>query len=113
MKIVYLIASILFSILGIIHTACTPVFYNLNSLDALWFAGTGLALFVLGLFNIATLKSTNKPGYNLCILCNVLSFIFYLFITIRLGEPQAFIGIFLLLVMLVESVNFRMKIKLD
>ncbi|MBN2039675.1 MAG: hypothetical protein JW864_06515 [Spirochaetes bacterium] len=110
MKRFYIIISVLYSILGIIHTAFTPVFYNMNSVDALWFAGTGFGLLFLGLLNLAGIKSNDKLVFNLCISANIISAFLNIFITVMILEPQAFIGIILNLILLAESVFFRIKL---
>ena len=51
MRLFYRITAYSLS-LGVIHTALTPLFYDRFSPDALWFAGTGLALVFLGLLNL-------------------------------------------------------------
>lgn len=109
MKKFYIIISILYAILGIIHTACTPVFYSLNSVDALWFTGTGFGLIFLGLLNVAALKANDKLIFNLCIFANIISVFLNVYITMIILEPQAFIGIAFNLVLLIESVYFRIK----
>ncbi len=111
MRKFYIIISVLYGILGIIHTSLTPVFYKLNSIDAMWFAGTGLSLLFLGLFNISAMRLNNKLIFNLCIFANVISIIYNIILTIMLCEPQAFIGVVIMALMLFGSVYFRVKVK--
>jgi hypothetical protein len=111
MKKFYLAVSILYGILGIIHTSFTPVFYKAMTEDAMWFAGTGLSLLFLGLLNIASMKLNDKSIFNLCISANIISTIYNILLTVSFGEPeqQAFIGIVLMALMLFGSVYFRIK----
>ena len=97
------IATILLLILGSIHTILTPVFYKTFDLNALWFAGTGLAFVFLGFINIFRIKTTERIIKIFCLFGNVLAFFYCILIVLKLGEPQAFISLFDLLVLLVLS----------
>jgi hypothetical protein len=111
MKKLYIIICILYCILGIIHAALTPVFYKLNSLEALWFAGTGLSLVFLGLLNISAIRSNNKLIFDLCIFANIISAVYKTFLTIKICEPQAFIAVVLMALMLFGSIFFRIRLR--
>ncbi len=58
--------------LGIGHSALTPVFYKSFSQDAMWFFGTGLSLVFLGLLNIAASKLLNRWLLSMTLLANVI-----------------------------------------
>ncbi len=79
--------------LGILHTLLTPLFYSGFTTDALWFAGTGLGLLFLGLFNLAVLKSGAQAALNLCLIANIIGSLYGILIVIILPEPQAFLAL--------------------
>lgn len=84
-------------LLGIIHTGLTPAFYNSLSPDAMWFAGTGLALIFLALLNIVTERVFEQWAFNICITANVIGCLYSVLVVIALPETQAYtsLGIFL------------------
>lgn len=77
--------------LGILHTSLTPLFYSAFDIDALWFAGTGLGILFLGLFNLAVLKAS--VSFNLCLIANLIGSVYGVLIVIVLPEPQAFLAL--------------------
>ncbi len=97
------VSTILLLLLGSAHTILTPVFYKTFDLNALWFAGTGLAFVFLGFLNISRMKTTDNTIKILCLVGNGLAFVYCIFIVLKLGEPQAFISFFDLLLLLVLS----------
>ena len=46
---------------GCLHTALTPLNYSLHTIEAAWFAGTGLMLISSGLLNVVALQA-NQPN---------------------------------------------------
>lgn len=113
MKKMYMAVSILFVLLGIVHAACTPVFYRSYSLDALWFAGTGMGVSLAGLLNISAIKTDNYQVYIIAIVSNILCLIFFILIGLFIGlEIQAVAGLVLIASMLVLSVYSRLQIQL-
>lgn len=86
------VSTILLLLLGSAHTILTPVFYKTFDLNALWFAGTGLAFVFLGFLNISRMKTTDNTIKILCLVGNGLAFVYCIFIVLKLGEPQAFIS---------------------
>ena len=94
-------ATIVILILWSVHTILTPLFYKTFDLGALWFAGTGLAFIFLGFINISRIKTTEIGINILCIVGNVIAFIYCIFIVLKLSEPQAFISLLDLLFLVV------------
>ncbi|MBN2091898.1 hypothetical protein JW964_19940 [candidate division KSB1 bacterium] len=111
MKSFYKTTSFLLVILGVIHTSLTPLFYKTFSVDALWFAGTGLSLVFLGLLNIAALKTSIKSVYQICIFANIICTIYFAIIVIVLPEPQAFIGVLFIVSVLIGSIVVQRKLR--
>ncbi|MFZ6026194.1 MAG: hypothetical protein ACOYYS_00645 [Chloroflexota bacterium] len=92
MKIVYAVATGAILLLGCMHTLATPIFYRGFTEESLWFAGTGLALVFLGLFNWAACHTPTRAALNLCILANALASIYGILIPLLTPEPQAFVA---------------------
>lgn len=89
--------------LGVIHSALTPLFYKFLSPDGMWFFGTGLTLVFLCLLNIAASKLLDKWLLKTTLAANFIGTSFSILIVIVLHEPQAFIG--LLFHIIVFTVN--------
>jgi hypothetical protein len=87
-------------ILGICHTSFTPVFYKVFDLNALWFAGTGLAFVFLGLINVSRLQTTGMLTRLLCSISNALALVFSILIFLKMAQPQVFISLFILIILL-------------
>jgi len=79
--------------LGVIHTALTPAFYSSLSPDAMWFAGTGLAMIFLALLNIIAERVFERWVFNICIIANLVGCVYNVLVVIALPEFQAFIGL--------------------
>ena len=102
-KIIDYIAIALILLLGVVHAAMTPLFYKTFDLNALWFAGAGLSFVFLGIVNISRMKSPFKTIKILCILANILALIFCILIVLKLARPQAYISLFILVLLLILS----------
>ncbi len=102
-KILNYIAISLILILGSIHIILTPLFHAAFDLNAVWFAGAGLAFVFLGIINICRLKSTDHVIRKLCFISNLIAVIFCIFIVIKLAQPHAFISLIDLLLLSVLS----------
>lgn len=99
----YQISSYLL-MLGVIHSALTPVFYkSFLSVDALWFFGTGLSLIFLGMLNIASSRILNEWLIKFTIVGNLIGTTFSILITWVMPEPQALIGVVFHLTVLIAS----------
>lgn len=102
----HVIATLVFIVLGIVHTAMTLVLYDAINLDALWFAGTGLCLIFLGLFNLAS-RSAGNLILSLCIAANAICTVYFVLIVRLLPVTNAFFGLVLVLLMLTGTVVQR------
>ena len=109
MRKFYRISAYFLSI-GVIHTALTPVFYREFSPDAMWFAGTGLALVFLGLLNIAAERVGEPWILNMSIVANLVGCIYSILIVIALPELQAFVSLLIFLAVAIGSIVVRMKL---
>ena len=107
---VHKISSYLFIVLGIIHTSVTPLIIGRFSLNALWFAGSGLAMLFAGFLNIVLSRSIGQDDRFVRILCyitNITILVFGATIIKVLREPQAIIG--LLLIVIMNLTAFKLK----
>lgn len=110
MKKVYTIATILLIVLGVGHTILTPAFYPEFSQDAVWFAGTGLAVLFLGLLNTTALLFPRRAILNLCLAANVIGTAYSGLIIAVVPEIQAFIAVGAFLLATVGAVHSRFNI---
>jgi len=96
--------------LGILHTLLTPLFYSSFSGDALWFAGTGVGLLFLGLFNLTVLRAPERVAFHLCLPANIIGFVYGILIVIVLPEPQAFLALLAFLGVTIGLISARKSI---
>ena len=89
--------------LGIIHSALTPVFYKSFSTDALWFFGTGLALVFLSLLNIAASRLLVSWLLKMTLIANFIGTIFSVAMVLVLRAPQAYIGLSFFSIVLIAN----------
>lgn len=112
MKKCYVIVSISVVLLGIVHVLCTTFFYHSFSLDALWFAGTGMGVSAIGLLNFSAIKADSSQLYIITILSNIVCSILLVMITSVIGfEIQAIAGIVLIMSTLVLSIHSWRTVK--
>jgi hypothetical protein len=97
------IAIALILLLGLLHTIMTPVFYKTFDLNAIWFAGTGLAFVFLGVINIARVKTPEILIKRLCLTVNLIAVIYGVFVVIKLVKPHAYFSLIVLLFLLILS----------
>jgi ribose/xylose/arabinose/galactoside ABC-type transport system permease subunit len=105
LKLLHKVSVYLLIALGAVHTLLTPVFNKELSVEAMYFASAGLAMVVIGFLNIAMSRSADKDRVTvvLCYIANVLFSIFGLLTVLALREPQAYVGLGLLLTITITS----------
>ena len=102
---IHKVSSFLLIALGIVHTALTRVFFQEFSIDALWFAGSGLAMIFVGFLNIVMSGEAGRDRLVriLCYAANLLTLVFGL-VLIRLDrEPQVILGLLLIAIMTITA----------
>lgn len=104
MKRFYRISTWLFVFLGCVHTLLTPAFYPSLTLDALWFAGAGLACVFLGLLNAARGATERAFIARLTWTANTAGAVYFILIILKLNQPQAWICLLLLACMFFGSI---------
>jgi hypothetical protein len=105
LKTLHKISSILLIALGGVHTALTPVFYGRFSLNALWFAGSGLTMIFLGFLNIALSRTIGRDRLVkiLCYIANLITTAFGVLLVTLDSEPQVIFGLVLIVLMTVTA----------
>ena len=109
MRLAFRITAYSLSSLGVIHTALTPLFYDRFSPDALWFAGTGLALVFLGLLNIVAERVWEVWALNVCIAANLIGCVYGILVVLALPEIQAYVGLVIFIAVVIASVLARLN----
>jgi|GEM_PF-942457 len=105
LPIIFKTGAYLLVLLGIVHIALTPLFFNRFGLDVLWFGGTGMGLVFLGNLNLLVLLSKKAGFYMMAITSNIMGLLLMVLILFMNPAPQAWIGVVLLLVLLVGSIS--------
>ena len=108
MRLFYRITAYSLS-LGVIHTALTPLFYDRFSPDALWFAGTGLALVFLGLLNLVAERVWEVWALNICIAANLIGCVYGALVVIALPEIQAYAALLIFVAVATGSILARLN----
>lgn len=86
-------------LLSMLHLFVTTRLYSTVTLPALWFAGTGLALFAVGLLNLVALRAPSRFSSLLALIANLMTTIFMLLLyTVHPAAQVSFgIGLFVVL----------------
>lgn len=108
MKTVHKVSAWVLTGLGILHTVLTPLFYSGLTEDTLWFAGTGLGLLFLGLFNLAMLSA--QAVHELCLAANILGCVFGILIVIVMPAPQALLALLAFLGVTVGCISVKVSL---
>jgi hypothetical protein len=109
LKTLHQISSYLIIALGVVHTSLTPVFMSRLSPNAMWFAGAGLAMVVLGFLNIALRRNAGRDPV-LRILCHTANLVFTIFGALTgyvVSEPQAYFGLLLLVMLTLTAFTLK------
>lgn len=79
-------------LLGVLHLAFTLPIYGRFSLEALWFAGSGLAVVCCALMNVAALRSSARSSPWAVVIANMLIAGFFAAAWPLLPSPQVAAG---------------------
>ena len=107
MKKLFSVSTGVILFLGVGHTLLTPMFYPSFSDDALWFAGTGLSLFFLGLLNWVAIRAKVKWIYNFVVPANVIGGIFITAVAVPVPEIQAILAVIAIWTMAFTTIGAR------
>ena len=92
-------AAIAALLLGGVHVAYTARLHHDLTLDALWFAGTGLALIAIALLNITALRAEGRGSPGLVLAANLVTTGFFALIWTVHEAPQVMAGLVLFVVL--------------
>ncbi len=95
MRLAYKICSWLIVALGCAHLAFTFHDYDSFSLDAMWFAGSGLALVFAGFLNVAHLRAGGRDRVvrALAVLTDAACALLFVAALSLMRQPQVFVGV--------------------
>lgn len=104
MKLVHSIAYSALILIGIIHTVFTTFTFDAFSIEALWFAGSGLAILFAGLTNVLFRENClSKLSYRVNQLANILLLALVISINKVLLMVPGVVGLLALLVLIVTT----------
>lgn len=95
MKLIVWIAAFLIVLLGLVHIGFTFHDYTGLSFEAIWFAGSGVAIVLAGFLNIAMLRDGGKDTviWSMSLIANVVFIVMFAAAAFMLREPQVFLGL--------------------
>ncbi len=77
--------------LGVVHTVLTSRNYEIDSPEALWFAGTGVMLIAAGLLTLVATQPTARAARVPSIIVNLLGFTLAIFAVVVIQQPQVYL----------------------
>ena len=80
------------SLLGALHVALTAVLYRHASLEALWFAGTGLGIAAVAVVNIVALRAGDRSSPAILFATNTAMVGFFASVWPLMKAPQVALG---------------------
>lgn len=97
MKTIQKIAAGLVVILGLVHIGFTFRDHDRLSMNAMWFAGAGVAIVFAGFLNIAMLRDGGRDRaiWAMCLVANLVLLLMFGAAAYVLRQSQAYIGVFL------------------
>lgn len=100
-KTLHTVCTLLFIALGVVHVLFTFTFATRLTQGVVWFAGAGLAAVFAGFLNVALGRGAGRDRIvrTLGHVTNALLLIFGTLAVVAVREPQAYVGIVLILVM--------------
>lgn len=88
------IATAIVLLLGVGHVVATPRYAPGFTQGAAWFSGSGLTLVLVAFLNLSRYASpeVSRRLRGLCLLANVLTLAWLIFVTAMVPVPQAFLA---------------------
>lgn len=110
-RFLFRVSATLCALIGVAHTIVTFFLFHTLSQRALYFAGTGFAILILVMFNVAIAQSTSptRLSRNLLHAANALMSIFAVLAIIAVPEPQAYVGASAMWGLLVSAILLERK----
>lgn len=81
--------------LGLLHVTVTFYDYHSFSVEALWFAGTGVAIVLAGFLNLVLSRDVGRDKLvrSLCVITNIIFAAMFATALFVLAQPQVFLGL--------------------
>ena len=92
MRLLEWLLAIVAGLLGALHVALTAVLYRHASLEALWFAGTGLGIAAVAVVNIVALRAGDRSSPLLLFATNTVMAVFFASVWPLMKGPQVTLG---------------------
>ncbi len=109
MKVIHQVCCGILIAIGAVHIVFGIFSYDTLSLNALWFAGSGLAIIFAGFVNLFFLKNLNsRSGFIIAQLSNLLFLAFIILVNMVSPMLPGLIGLVVTLVLLFTS--WKMKV---
>jgi hypothetical protein len=91
--------------LGLLHVLVTFHDYESFTVEALWFAGAGVAIILAGFLNLIRLRAAGRDRLVrlLCLITNLILALMFLLALWILPQPQVFVGAGLFIGALIAS----------
>lgn len=102
----YRVFSFLLGLLGLTHLAFTVVIAESFNLEALWFAGSGIAFVLGGLINITNSRTYINNLKIVSIITNLILLAFSILIITLMIAPQSIAAVLICLATLIGSFYF-------
>lgn len=97
--------------LGALHVAFTFHDYDSLSMNAVWFAGSGIAIILAGFLNVALIRVNGNDWVIklLCVIANMTFTLGFAGATFLLSQPQVFLGLILFILATIMSLTIRLE----
>jgi hypothetical protein len=95
--------------LGVVHAGLTSRIYQINSPEALWFAGTGIMLIAAGLLTLCASMPGARMARVSSIIVNVLGFTLAVFAVPIIHQPHVYLlmAFFILALIGISALFFK------
>lgn len=105
MKTAHSVASILIVLLGCVHISFTFFNYHGLSYEAVWFLGTGVAIVLAGLVNIAMLRDGGGDTviWTMALITNLFFLLGFAAASYMMREPRVFVGAILFAIATIQT----------
>ena len=82
-------------LLGALHVGLTAGLYRQASLEALWFAGAGLAIIAVAVMNMVALRAGDRSSPTILFFTNTVMVCFFVAAWALMKAPQVALGVLL------------------
>lgn len=108
-RLEWLLATVA-GLLGALHVGLTVALYRQASLEALWFAGAGLAIAAVSVMNIVALRAGDRSSPAILFVANTVMACFFAAAWTLMKAPQVALGFVLFMGLAVCSASKSLKV---